>query len=49
MNDAAKVLAYSAAAAGFSVAAHRSARALGLPGMAVGLLGALFLALAARA
>ncbi len=48
MNDVAKTLAYSAAAACFSAAAHRSAKAIGWPPVAVGLVGALFLALLAR-
>ena len=46
MNDMAKAVAYSAAAAGFTQAARSSARAVGWPPAIVGVIGALFLALA---
>lgn len=49
MNDLTKLAVYSTAAAGFSVAAHRSAARLGLPAAAVGIVGAILLAALTRA
>lgn len=43
MNDWTKLCVYSTAAAGCSVAAHRSAARLGLPGAAVGIIGVILL------
>lgn len=49
MNDLTKLAVYSTAAAGFSVAAHRSAARLGLPAAAVSIIGAVLFAALARA
>jgi hypothetical protein len=49
MNDVAKLAIYSTAAAGFSVAAHRSAARLGLPAAVVAIVGSILFAALARA
>ena len=48
MNDLTKLAVYSTAAAGFSVAAHRSAARLGLPAAVVAIVGGILFAALAR-